>query len=320
MKTEGAVFVSSFVSDNYQSTSNTDNEYLGIKGAAKPNLITYNTVIDACRRAGELPTSLLTLQEMIQSGYIKPDTRTYTSLISTVARKPNKYSGIMDPSLAFTLLKKMQRDNVRPNEWTYCALIDACCRCQRVDLALRGLRMMLHQKRIEEKRVHSLTSSFWNNEVGAWTSAIHACGKCDRIETAKKLFHVMDAKFNVKPNIITCGCLIDCLLKNSSLNIQDILYVLKYMQRNGLEPTEVMYTSLISFAGRMAKLDSNNNINNFTNDSLLGDQQVNGKAMNVYIELMKSLVNSESLNNDSLLLKVFLVFQEMKAAGATPDM
>ena len=95
-------------------------------------------MIDACRRAGELPTALLTLQEMNLSRHIKADTRTYTSLISTVARKPNKYSGVRDPSLAFTLLKKMQRKGIRPNEWTYCALIDACCRCQRVDLALRG--------------------------------------------------------------------------------------------------------------------------------------------------------------------------------------
>ena len=225
-------------------------------------------------------------------------------------------------------------------------------------------------------------SSIWNNEVGAWTSAIHACGKCGRIDTAKKLFHVMHTKFRIKPNIITCGCLIDCLLKQqqqllqnnnyksssksstsaSTLSknndyTQDIVEVLKYMQSNGLEPTEVMYTSLISFAGRMVKLDTNPNISSSASSSsssssssnklqeqehsasngLLDDGDSNqkdtknekNKVMSVYIELMRSLVISGTQNDndekppqdhDSLLLKVFLVFQEMKAAGAAPDM
>ena len=50
--------------------------------------------------------------------------------------------------------------------------------------------------------------------MGAWTAAISACGKSGRIDTAIRLFNTMK-KFGVRPNVITCGCLMDCLLRRN---------------------------------------------------------------------------------------------------------
>lgn len=89
----------------------------------KPNLVTYNTLLDACRNSGELDVALKVKQDMCDSG-LKPDAWTYTSLISTVARKKSLSAGKNDPSLAFALLKDMREHGVRPNGITYSALID----------------------------------------------------------------------------------------------------------------------------------------------------------------------------------------------------
>ena len=87
------------------------------------------------------------LAHMKSNTNLKPDARTFTSLISTVARRDTRTSGAKDPDLAFTFFDEMTNVyNIKPNGMTYCALIDVCGRCRRSDLALKGLRMMLREK------------------------------------------------------------------------------------------------------------------------------------------------------------------------------
>ena len=50
-----------------------------------PNLVTWNTLVDACHRAGDL-SAALDVYDAMTSAKVRPDARTYTSLISTVAR------------------------------------------------------------------------------------------------------------------------------------------------------------------------------------------------------------------------------------------
>lgn len=320
------------------------------------------------------------MDHMKNNTQFRPDIRTYTSLISTVARRSTCRVGASNPDLAFSLLDEMvQIEGIRPNGMTYCALIDVCGRCRRSDLALKGLRMMLQQKSIEVKEKHITDRKQYQpdssnqrqtqyslyNEVGAWTAAINACGKAGRINTAIRLFHKM-SKFGVKPNTVTCGCLTDCLLKSTNSKsstyldyVTETLNVLRFMKEERMQPSEVMYTSLINSAGKMAKME--NEDNNFrtnikdeftsevnpvekevANERLVeskvkitklsreatGGSESSMKASEVYTELMLSLMpqasspavkrkgNSTLSNN---LVKVFLVFQEMRSAGIQPD-
>lgn len=270
-----------------------------------PNLVTYNTLLDACHKAGELDTALQAKHQLDQSG-IMADARTYTNLIATVARKASQTSGVNDPTLAFSFLHEMTSRNIRPNGMTYSALIDVCGRCRRPDLALQGLRIMLRQKASED-------NTSLPNEVGAWTAAIDAAGKSGRIRTALRLFWFM-SNSGVQPNAITCGCLTDCLLRNG--RTAETLDVLRYMKRQGIVPSEVMYTSLMTHAGRLVQIENKK--------PLLEATTHDGKAIEVYTELIKSLMQGtdakKHTDSNALLLKVFLVFQEMKAVGATADL
>jgi pentatricopeptide repeat protein len=286
----------------------------------QPNLVTYNTLLDACHKAGDLDAALEAKKQLDESGLI-PDARTYTTLIATVGRKTSSASGARDPSMAFAFLDEMLSLNVQPNGMTYSALIDACARCGRTDMALKGLSTMLRQKAVEvralnvDRKTHTLYQ-----EVGAWTAAINAMGKAGRVETALRLFQAMP-KNGLQPNAVTCGCIADCLLRHG--RIADTLYVLNYMKKNGIVPSEVMYTSLMTSAGRLAEIENKQKWNGPTgieDGALFGDG--NAKAIEVYTALIKTVTEEVAAKDDEnkQLMKVFLVFQEMRAAGAEPDL
>jgi len=312
-----------------------------------PNLITYNTFLDSCHKASDLDAALQAMEQLQAAGQI-PDAWSYTSLIATVARKPSTASGANDPSLAFTFLEEMKARNIQPNGMTYSALIDVCGRCKRCDLALQGLRMMLRQKMAEQEALANTPSSSnkykgkpekysLSNEVGAWTAAINALGKEGRIQAAVKLFFSMP-NFGVKPNAVTCGCLTDSLLKHG--RTADTLQVLRYMEENDIAPSEVMYTSLMSSAENLAQLENKNEwLTKSINDEINGvgsgisQHATSCSAIEVYTVLMKSLTEDAKRGvkremsrtevqeaNAHSLMKVFLVFQEMKEAGAQPDL
>jgi len=326
-----------------------------------PNAITINTLLNACQNAKDLDSAMQAKSEF-DALWIRPDATSYTTLIATVARGPSQWSGQSDPSLAFELLKEMQEQyGITPNGMTYSALIDVCGRCRRSDLALQGLRIMLRQKSQQQQErelwLHhqgrsttTATPYTLPNEVGAWTAAIDACGKAGRIETATKLFYAMSSNFGCEPNTVTCGCLTDCLLRAG--RTAETLEILRYMKTKDLEPTEVMYTSLMTRADRLVQMEQSS-IDSTTSstsaqheDDPMGSDETSGtKAIEVYTELMRSLVDKRPLrggnngksskskasgvpttssatkddHNSAVLMQVFLVFQQMKVSGATPD-
>jgi pentatricopeptide repeat protein len=323
----------------------------------RPNLVTYNTLLDACHKRGELDVAL-EIKEQMERAELRPDARTYTTLIATVARKASSISGAHDPTPAFEIHQEMKLRNVRPNGMTYSALIDVCARCRRADFALKGLRSMLDQKAQERKELDLAPDAKYTltSEVGAWTSVINACGKCDRLDSAIRLFYAMP-KFGVYPNTVTCGCLTDSLLKHG--RTAETLEVLRYMKRHNIVPSAVMYTSLMISAGRLVQFEKNKQPTDFRRTdtttvlggNLAAEQEKNAipvdesgetKAIEVYTELIISLMQGggrprsdggggEPRSNvgapqdregdwSTDIFKVFLVFQEMKAAGASPDL
>jgi pentatricopeptide repeat protein len=313
-----------------------------------PNLVTYNTFLSACHKAGDLDAAVEAFREMVERDQIQPDQRTYTSLIATVARRPSQTAGKNDPTPAFTFLQDMVDSGVRPNGMTFSALIDACGRCQRVDLALQGLRIMLRQKAQERKLYYEKQPTrdddyLLPNEVGAWTAAVDACGKTGRWETALKLFHAMP-RHGVQPNQITTGCLTDALLRAG--RTAETLEVLRYMKEHGIPVTEVMYTSLMSRAEKLVELEQRQELRGqrtthhhfeierpSQQEEEIMDEDT--KAMEVYTELIRSLLDDNGKSarkydkgggrvpldsKTTVLLKVFLVFQQMRSVGAEPDL
>lgn len=292
-----------------------------------PNLVTFNTLLDACHKTGELDKALYWKGRLDDAShgnrFLRPDARTYTSLIASVARKAGQTSsGTNDPSLAFRLLKEMKENRIQPNGMTYSALIDVCGRCKRSDLALQALRLMLDdQKQQQRRHSNSNKNRVDPSTVGAWTSTIHACGKAGRIDTAMKLFFESMPRFGVKPNTVTCGCLTGSLLRHDKA--RETLEVLQYMKTNDIDLNEVMYTSLMTYASRLAGKEQSSDSSRYPEDP---------KAVEIYSELMSTVLQNKGIRppttfdnakNGRLneqLYQVSLVFQEMKASGVLPDL
>ncbi|KAL7522245.1 hypothetical protein ACHAWX_006940 [Stephanocyclus meneghinianus] len=108
-----------------------------------PTVVTFNTLADACKEAGDLAAGLEVLElmsshaQLTGDNKIAPDARTYTILISTVARKTKHHhetrdirsGGERDPDKAFDLLNEMISKGIHPNGITFCALIDVYESC-----------------------------------------------------------------------------------------------------------------------------------------------------------------------------------------------
>jgi pentatricopeptide repeat protein len=120
-----------FILNSMMGSSKDGNIVLHEIPRVKPTIISFNTLADACKAAGDLAAGLEVLQ-LMSSQSISPDARTYAILISTVARKTKQQhetrdvrsGGERDPDKAFDLLYEMQDKGIKPNGVIYCALID----------------------------------------------------------------------------------------------------------------------------------------------------------------------------------------------------
>ena len=195
------------------------------------------------------------------------------------------------------------KHRITPNPLTYSALIDVCGRCQRSDLALKALRLMLRDEQLQRRKLRAqrqhedkVRIAMSEQTVGAWTATINACGKTGRIETAIKLFFVSMPQFDVKPNIVTCGALLDALLKNGRTNIA--LDVLRYMTTHNIEPSKYMYTSLMTYASRLAQLDTNFQGNHDNDDDVTTGNNRPWSSLLDEADDANTVSNTNADNND----------------------
>lgn len=275
-----------------------------------PNVVTYNTLVDALMRAGDLEGGLAVLKTMT-ANKIKPDITTFTTLISNVGLPQTNSSasyGSNDPDVAFQLFEKLQSPpyNLSPNGKTYCALINVCSRVRRPDLALKTLRLMRNEGWGEGGSKVTGNSKYVNQNINeavrAWTATIDACGKSERVDTAITLFNSMVSSSVITPNEVTCSCLFDILLKKDK--ISGALDVIKYMKGANLQPTDYMYTGMLSVASRLLKNEEE-------------------MSKEIYVELMSLFSSKKSARNrrynkrnssgkdeddQDVLMSVFLIF------------
>lgn len=82
---------------------------------------TYNALINACAKCGDLDRGIMVLQKM-HACNITPDAATYTALISSCGWTKQLVK-------ALDLLHQMKSYAIRPSAATYSAIIDVCYKC-----------------------------------------------------------------------------------------------------------------------------------------------------------------------------------------------
>lgn len=152
-----------------------------------PNQVTYNTAISACGKGGQADMALSLLEDMPRAG-LTPDSCSFNSAISACATE-GRWERVL------SLLKRMKassgkgRNAVSPDVFSFSAAITACGRGRQWGIAL-GLMDVMKRWGIRPGRV-------------AFNAAISACGECGQWERALGLLREMQevgaAEENGKP-------------------------------------------------------------------------------------------------------------------------
>merc|ERR1719281_2322046 len=99
------------------------------------SVVTFNTIIDACARCGRMDQVPRVQEDMARSG-VPPNIITYSSLIKGYCR-------MGDIQTAFDILRRMKSEgNARPEEIMYNSLLDGCAQSNLVDEGLKLLEEM----------------------------------------------------------------------------------------------------------------------------------------------------------------------------------
>ncbi|KAE8660923.1 Pentatricopeptide repeat-containing protein [Hibiscus syriacus] len=111
------------------------NEFTTMKKAGfVPDFITYNTLLNNLRKVGRLDMCLLFFREMGDSG-IEPDLITYREMIEAFGRSGNT-------EIALSLFSEMKQRKIRPSIYIYRSLVDILKKAGKMDLAMSFLEEM----------------------------------------------------------------------------------------------------------------------------------------------------------------------------------
>lgn len=156
--------------------------------------------------------------DKIFQGLGDKDTVSWNTMIS-------RYAVIHDFDLSFNLFREMQRNDMRPDEYTFTSALNACSFACYLRQA-----MALHGQMMKMGLCHSY--------VYDMNSLMDAYGKCGSIEDAQKVFDEIDRKDMISWNII-----ISCYGYSASPRKAIILF--HQMQDEGYKPNRVTFISLL---------------------------------------------------------------------------
>ncbi|KAJ7564883.1 hypothetical protein O6H91_02G038200 [Diphasiastrum complanatum] len=193
-----------------------------MKQKCRPNLVTFNTVMDACVRGGmDLAKVVSVFKEMCLLG-IHPDIISYDVALAACAEGRH----VKEAEMFFQNAKKK---GLKPTVVTYTSLMAVFANAGDCSAALRVFREM--------------TADGCNPNEVTFSCLINAFGKGGQVEEAESIFEAM-VNYGVVPNVVVYNTMIDLYNKNGLPNHAQHMF--HKMIEAGMEPTYVSFTSLMS--------------------------------------------------------------------------
>merc|ERR1719174_2803129 len=157
------------------------------KHGARPNLITFSTMIKGHCQSGDIQTAFSLLEQMKRETSLKPDEIMYNSLLDGCAQ-----NSLIDEGLR--LLAEMQAEGVQPSNFTLSVLVKLMNRARKLDQAFALVRE-ISQKYNFKPNVH------------VYTNLIQACTSSRQLSRAMEMLETM-VKDNVQPESRTYTLLV----------------------------------------------------------------------------------------------------------------
>mmetsp|Transcript_63916 Transcript_63916/g.114070 ORF Transcript_63916/g.114070 Transcript_63916/m.114070 type:complete len:1000 (-) Transcript_63916:89-3088(-) len=186
------------------------------------SIVTYNALVDACARCGEIDFVPEIVQTMKAHG-IEPDIITYSTILKYQCREKR-----LDD--AFKLLDHMLNNTPhRPDEIMYNTLLDGCARQGLYD---RGIWLLK-----EMGRAGVTPSNF------TLSGLVKLCSRANHLERAFVLVDEISSKFNFKPNVYVYSNLVySCIMHQDLPRAVDVVDLM--LQRH-VRPNSGIYKTLL---------------------------------------------------------------------------
>jgi len=187
------------------------------------NVISYNTMIDACARCWAMDR-VPQLLECMRKECVEPDLLTYSSLVKG-------YSLAGDVRRGFKVVEEMKSGGkLLPDEIMYNVLLDGCAKATLVDEALKLLQSMQDSGIAPSNHTLSIL--------------VKLLGRGKRVKEAFKMVEDLTGKYGLRPNIQVYTCLIQACLNNRQLD-RAIAAHDKMVADSHCKPDERAYTALV---------------------------------------------------------------------------
>ncbi|XP_026432395.1 pentatricopeptide repeat-containing protein At5g16640, mitochondrial-like [Papaver somniferum] len=271
------------------------------KNWQKPDVFSYNAIIDTLCKGGLLDQALVLFTEMLHDSNVVPDVVAYTILINGFGN-----SGRLKEAKSF--FDEMVSRGISANLTTYNSMIHGHCVRAQQEEARRYFDEMMDRGispdtvtfniLVDSHCKDGMTEDAWGlfelmvkiniqpNRI-TYNSLMDGLCLVGRLQDAVKVFDSMVDK-GLEPNEFSWNILIDGCCKNRQLD--GAMQLFKKMKQNGLKPTTITYSVLLRGLYRDGRVRAAGN--------LFNEMQTFGLSLNevTYATLLDGLCNNGKID------------------------
>lgn len=200
------------------------------RSGGTPEAMSYNWVIRACAKRGEVIAAERWLKRMEDRG-VQATVLSYNTLFDAFAQ-------VGKPEACEQLLSRMIGKGIEPNVISYATCINACAKHGDVAAAEGWLERML--------------AAGVEPDAVTYSSLIHACGvKRGAAKDAERWLQAMVSR-GLEVNVTTYTAVIDACAKSGDVERAEFWFI--RMTENGVQPNAVTFSAMIDSCAKAGKL------------------------------------------------------------------
>eukprot|EP00554_Chaetoceros_debilis_P007409 CAMPEP_0194072582 /NCGR_PEP_ID=MMETSP0149-20130528/290_1 /TAXON_ID=122233 /ORGANISM="Chaetoceros debilis, Strain MM31A-1" /LENGTH=1273 /DNA_ID=CAMNT_0038752479 /DNA_START=363 /DNA_END=4187 /DNA_ORIENTATION=+ len=251
--------------------SSMEQRYLDGETDLKPNAMCYNCCIDAWSKSGvddaeenarRMLDRMSTMSEKLSAPELKPDTISYTSIITAISRR--KHSD--GPARAEAVFATMMEAGVKPNIYTYNNIINCWASSGRKDAAVNAEKILMQMQEESDKGNTEITPNAitFSTTISCWARQ----GDKGSGEGAERILDMIESinargDTSIKSNQYTYGAVINAWSKSygHSDTVMRAIGILDRMEEkyvNGnihLRPNGPCYNAVINAIAKSSSKD-----------------------------------------------------------------
>lgn len=188
-----------------------------IEAYCQPDIITYNSVLNACSATGNFNLVLDVFRRLKDNTAVKADTISYNTVISAAAKTYTRHGAIQASKLLDEIETQYNQGNRKlcPSAFTYSAAMNAWSKSNSEDQADRAYE--LFQRMMHAAKVGNLSG---NIDVVVVTTLISVCANLPKLSSparkraalkyAIQIFELLKSDFGGSPNCFTYRMMMKC--------------------------------------------------------------------------------------------------------------